>query len=75
MKPTQFERLANLEKGIAKLQRGERVMASRVVSEDRMVQINSKVVIAVKARDSRSDEQIRREWILKHRYQSMLKRA
>lgn len=38
-------------------------------------QLISKVVIAVKAGDSRSDEQIRQEWILKHRNQSMLIRA
>ncbi|HLS37653.1 MAG TPA: hypothetical protein VK023_05220 [Sphingobacterium bovisgrunnientis] len=69
MKPTQFERLANLEKGIAKLQRGERVLSSRVVNEDRMVRINTKVVIAVKAGDPRSDEQIRKD------YESMLRRA
>lgn len=66
MKPTQFERLANLEKGIAKLQRGERVLSSRVVNEDRMVRINCKVVIAVKAGDPRSDEEVRADWFKKY---------
>lgn len=65
MKPTQFEAMAALNKGIAKLQRGERVLASRSVTEDRLVRINSKVVIAVKPGDDRSDEQIRRDWYLK----------
>lgn len=66
MKPTQFERRASVNKGYAKLQRGEYVLATRTAPEERMVRINSKVVIVVKAGDSRSDEQIRQEWLLKH---------
>lgn len=67
MKRTQFESRASLNKGYAKLMKGESIMATRKVVEDRLVRINSKVVIAVKAGDSRSDEEIRRDFLLKHR--------
>lgn len=66
MKPTQFEALATLEKGIAKLQRGERVLASRIVSEDRMVRISAKITTVVKADDARSDEEVRADWFKKY---------
>lgn len=66
MKPTQFERLANLEKGIAKLQRGERVLSSRVVNEDRMVRISAKITTVVKAGDPRSDDEVRADWFKKY---------
>ena len=62
MRPTQFEHIANLQKGHAKLMRGEYVLPDLPRGADRMVRINSKVVVCVKASDCRSDEQVRADW-------------
>ena len=62
MRPTQFEHMANLQKGHAKLMRGEYVLPDAPRGVDRMVRIDSKVVVCVKASDCRSNEQVRSDW-------------
>ena len=62
MRPTQFEHMANLQKGHAKLMRGEYVLPDSPRGVDRMVRIDSKVALCVRSGDCRSDEQVRADW-------------
>lgn len=65
MKLSHIDRINIIQKGHVKLHRGERILETRKRTEDRYVRIDTKTVTIVKRDDPRTDEEIRRDFLLK----------
>lgn len=60
-----IERLGELQKGFAKLHPGEDIKPTRSRREQRMVRVNDKLTICVTEDDTRSNEQVIKDYLLR----------